>query len=219
MKTVQKIVNGLLKESPFIEDGLSDGYINLTALAKVYQPRVEKVSGKPIQTGAIVMAIKRYNTSYGTAMHHRKVSEYIANLGDIIIRTNLVDFTFKNSSELLNRHQELLLSIKDRPTVFHASSKGVYETNIVTCTSMSPTINQLFENEKMINKIDDLASLTMRLPIDHFCIPGIFYIIFKKLASENINIIELISTTNEFTVIINQQEINRAFDVLQNLKK
>ena len=41
----------VLKESPFIEDGLTDGYINLTALAKVYQPRVEKISGKPVQTG------------------------------------------------------------------------------------------------------------------------------------------------------------------------
>ena len=176
MKTVQKIVNGLLKESPFIEDGLTDGYINLTALAKVYQPRVEKTSGKPVQTGAIVMAIKRCNTPYGTAMHHRKISEYIANLGGTIIRTNLVDFTFKNSSELSNRHQEFLLSIKDRPTVFHASSKRVSETNIMTYTSMSSIISQLFENEKMIHKIDNLASLTMRLPIDHFCISGIFYI-------------------------------------------
>lgn len=219
MKTVQKIVNDILKESPFIEDGLSDGYINLTALAKVIQPKIEEISGKPVQTGAIVMSIKRYNSSDGSAMHQKKVTEYIANLGDIIIRTNLVDFTFKNSSELLNRHQELLLSIKDRPTVFHASSKGVYETNIITCTSMTSIINQLFREEKMINKIDGLASLTMRLPIDHFCIPGIFYIIFKKLASEKINIIEIVSTTNEFTIIINQNEINRAFDVLQNLKK
>ena len=219
MKTVQNIVNDLLKESPFIEDGLSDGYINLTALAKAFQPKIEKVSGKPVQKGAIVMAIKRYNAYSGTAMHQRKVSDYIANLGDIIIRTNLVDFTFRNSAELLNRHQELLLSIKDRPTVFHASSKGVYETNIITCASMTSIINQLFKEEKMINVMAGLASLTMRLPINHFCIPGIFYIIFKKLASENINIIELVSTTNEFTIIINQNEINKAFDVLQNLKK
>ena len=218
MKTVQKIVNDLLKESPFIEDGLTDGYINLTALAKVFQPKIEKISGKPVQKGAIVMAIKRYNSSYGTAMHHRKVSDYIKNLGDIIIRTNLVDFTFKNSAKLLNKHQELLVHINENPTIFHASSKGVYETNIVTCSSMSTKISQLFQDEKMISRIDDLASLTMRLPIDYFCIPGIFYIIFKKIASENINIIELISTTNEFTIIIDQKEINKAFDVLQNLK-
>lgn len=218
MKTVQKIVNDILKESPFIEDGLSDGYINLTALAKVIQPKIEKISRKTVQTGAIVMSIKRYNTSDGTAMHQKKVTEYIANLGDITIRTNLVDFTFKNSTELLSNYQELLLSIKDRPTVFYASSKGIYETNIITCASMSPAITQLFENEKMINKIDGLASLTMRLPINHFCIPGIFYIIFKKLASENINIIELVSTTNEFSIILNENDIQKAFGVLQGLK-
>jgi aspartokinase len=218
MKTVQKIVGDLLNESPFIEDGLSDGYINLTALAKIFQPKIEKLSGKPVQTGAIVMAIKRFKTSNGTEMHKRKVLNYIANLGDIIIRTNLVDFTFKNSSDLLNRHQELLLSIKENPTIFHATSKGVYETNIITCSSMSTVIDDLFQKEHMLSKIDNLASLTMRLPLNLKCIPGIFYIIFKKLAGQNINIIELISTNNEFTIIVNQQDTNRAFEVLQNLK-
>ena len=41
---------------------------------------------------------------------------------------------------------------------------------------------------------------------------------FKRLAWEDINIAEVISTTNEFTIVIEDRDIDRAFSVIQKMK-
>jgi len=218
MKTVQKIVNDLLKESPFIQDGLTEGYINLSALATKYQPYIEEISRKKIQKGSIVMAIKRHDSSLGSQMHERKVSNYISNLGDTIVRSNLIEYTFKNSETMLDRQQELLVVLKENKEAFHYTAKGMYETNIITNSFISDEIDRIYKDEVAISSVSDLTSLTMRFPYDVLCVPGIFYFIFKKLAIENVNIIELISTSNEFTIVVHKKDTSTAFQVLEDLK-
>jgi hypothetical protein len=41
---------------------------------------------------------------------------------------------------------------------------------------------------------------------------------FKRLAWEDINIVEVISTTNEFTIVVEDEDIDRAFSVIQRMK-
>ncbi len=218
MKTVQKIVNDLLKESPFIQDGLSEGYINLSALASKFQPFIEKISRKKVQKGSIVMAIKRHDTSLGSQMHERKISNYISSLGDTIVRSNLVEYTFKNSESIIDKHQKLLCLLKKHSEAFHFTAKGMYETNIITNSFISKDIERIYKDEISISSVSELTSLTMRFPNDVLCVPGIFYYIFKKLAIENINIVQLISTSNEFTIVIHKKDTNIAFQVLEDLK-
>ncbi|PCH77455.1 MAG: aspartate kinase [Flavobacteriaceae bacterium] len=218
MKTVQKIVNDLLKESPFIQDGLAEGYINLSALASKFKPQIEKISRKVVQKGSIVMAIKRHDTSLGTQMHERKISNYISNLGDTIVRSNLVEYTFKNSETMLDKPLELLNVLKENTEAFYYTSKGLYETNIIVNSIISVDIERIYKSETLISSIKDLTSLTMRFPNDVLCIPGVFYFIFKKLAAKNVNIVELISTSNEFTIVISKKNTSIAFQVLEDLK-
>jgi aspartokinase len=45
---------------------------------------------------------------------------------------------------------------------------------------------------------------------------GIYYLIFKTLAWENINVIEVVSTMSELTIVLDDQEVVRAFNLLQN---
>ena len=59
MIKISAITAQLIHQSPFIAEALEDGLINVAALARKLQPEVSKVAGKPVQTGAIVMAIQR----------------------------------------------------------------------------------------------------------------------------------------------------------------
>jgi hypothetical protein len=65
----------------------------------------------------------------------------------------------------------------------------------------------------------DLASITIKLPIVNTEISGIYYYILKHLAWEGINIVEVVSTANEFTVVVKSDDIDSAFSVLMQLKK
>jgi hypothetical protein len=46
----------------------------------------------------------------------------------------------------------------------------------------------------------------------------VYYYIFQKLAWEGVIIHEVISTTNEFTIIVNDTQIDTAFKIIKDLK-
>jgi len=48
--------------------------------------------------------------------------------------------------------------------------------------------------------------------------PGLYYYIFKKLAWDGINILEVVSTSNEFTILLKDEDIDKAFSVIKHLK-
>ena len=49
-------------------------------------------------------------------------------------------------------------------------------------------------------------------------VSGIYYFIFQRLAWEGVRLNEVISTTNEFTFIIPEEQEKVAFNVIKNLK-
>jgi hypothetical protein len=58
----------------------------------------------------------------------------------------------------------------------------------------------------------------MKLPPINSEISGVYYYLLKKLAWEGINLAEVISTTNEFTVVVDTRTVSKAFTVLMDLK-
>jgi hypothetical protein len=68
----------------------------------------------------------------------------------------------------------------------------VNEINIVISSSVTKLVDKHFVNEKLIQKLDNLASITVKLPKD-IVVPGIYYFIFQRLGRIIIN--EVISTS------------------------
>ena len=103
--------------------------------------------------------------------------------------------------------------------VFCTFSQGINETTLVVSASISSLIDEIFAHETRISMTGALSSITVKLPADNTTYPGVYYYIFKELAWDNINVAELISTTNEFTVVVGDEEIHRAFTILMEAKK
>ena len=96
MITIAEITETLIRKSPFLEEALSDGLINVSSLARMIKPDIEKKLQKPIKEGAIVMAINRISPSKQLKVK-RILNTFIQGLGDFTVRSNLSTFTFKNS--------------------------------------------------------------------------------------------------------------------------
>ena len=75
-----------------------------------------------------------------------------------------------------------------------------------------------FVAEKLIQKLENLASITVKLPKENIAVPGIYYFIFQRLAWEGIIINEVISTSNEFTILVREEQVDVAFKVIKDLK-
>jgi hypothetical protein len=217
MKTIASVVEQYIKSKPFLLSGLSQNIVNLTSLSRMMMPEIEQELGKEIKQGAIVMALKRISEELDFRVNHR-ISKVIKNIGEITLRSSLVDYTFVISDTLLAKQVELMTKIGSLNDVFYTSSRGVNETNIVVSESVAHFVDEAFEGEKLIQKTGNLASITVKLPKENTTVPGIYYYIFQKLAWEGVILNEVISTTNEFTIIVEEAQVDAAFRVIKNLK-
>jgi hypothetical protein len=217
MKTISSVVEQYIKSKPFLLNSLSQGIINLTSLARVMMPYLEKELGKDVKQGAVVMSLKRLSEELDFKINH-KISRVFKNTGEITVRSSLTDYAFVISETLLDNQARLLSEINKEADVFYTSSRGVNESNIIISTSMSYLVADLLKMEKITHKIENLSSITVKLPQENISVPGVYYYIFQRLAWEGIIIHEVISTTNEFTIIVSDSQIDIAFKVIKDLK-
>ncbi|QYJ69218.1 aspartate kinase [Flavobacterium litorale] len=217
MKTISSVVEHYIKTKPFLLSALSQGIINLTSLARTMMPELELELGKDIKQGAVVMSLKRLSEDLDFRLNH-KIVKVLKSIGEITVRSSLTDYTFAVSDTMLDKHVELINSITTNPEVFYTSSRGVNETNIVVSSSVNDLVERLFAEEKMVERVDNLASITIRLPKDNISTPGVYYYIFQRLAWEGIIINEVISTSYEFTILVSEEEVDVAFKVIKDLK-
>ncbi|NLR94555.1 MULTISPECIES: hypothetical protein [Flammeovirga] len=218
--TLAETIADLINKSPFLQEGISEGIVNYSALARKMNPEVNVLMDKEIQEGAIVMALKRMAHKIEPSRMEEQAKEYIRHMGDILVRSDLVDFAYKNSPTLISCQKNLLELVQGNSSdLFHASSKGMHETNIITSKSFAPKVRELFLKEEKLTEIQELAAVTMRMPMSYDKdAPGVFYFILKTLAWNKINVVEFISTKHEFSIVIEKREINKTFNLLHNMK-
>lgn len=217
MKTISSVVEQYIKSKPFLLSSLSQGIINLTSLARIMMPELEMHLGKDVKQGAVVMSLKRLSEELDFKINY-KISKVLKNIGEITVRSSLTDFTYVISDTLLDNQAKLISEINKQQDIFYTSSRGVNETNIVISASVELLIEAIFKNEKLTHKIENLSSITVKLPQENISTPGVYYYIFQRLAWEGIIIHEVISTTNEFTIIVSDEQIDVAFKVIKDLK-
>ena len=195
MITIAQVIETIVKQKPFIEGALSEGLINLSAFSRQIKPEIEKTLKKEVTEASILMALKRFVPLVEVSMN-KKIEKATKGFGDIIVRSNLCDFTYKNSDSLVVNQNELIKRLSSERDLFYTISRGVFETTIVISMQFSDTVKQIFKAEQLISSSSNISSVTLRLPKDNIRIPGLYYHIFKQIAWEGISILEAISTTS-----------------------
>jgi hypothetical protein len=215
MITVKEIVLSIVKNSPLIEDGLNKGLINYSAFARIYKNQIEKKLLKPVQRGAIVVALRRIAKD---AKNHTYANPIFEKPLEIIVRSNLFELTIKHTPSLSLMQQ--LGTLKNKPdNYFLTLTEGIFESTIIASSELKNEIISKVSKDAIIFELDNLSAITVRLPKVSLFTPGVFYTFLKHLAWENINVIEMVSTTYEDSFILEEKDVDRAFVSLKNLFK
>jgi len=217
MRTIQEAVTTIINKTPFIEEALYDKLINVSSLARIIKPEVETMLNKEIKDGAIMMAINRLSPS-SVLKTRRNIKKIALSSGDFIMRSDLCDYTFKNTPTLVQRISKLLNDIGNDNNNFLTISQGVFETNIVVSKKLKERIDEIFKDEITLWSITNLASITIKLPKSNIEQSGIYYFILKQLAWADISVQEVISTTHEITIVVKETDIKQAFSILMDMK-
>ncbi|WP_111706909.1 hypothetical protein [Lutibacter citreus] len=217
MRTIATCVEEILVSQPFLEDALTRNILNYSALAEELRDPISKMLRKPVKSGAIMMALRRYSPPKEMA-NKIKLNRALQNLGDITVRSDLSDYTFKNSPSLIQAHLKTLEIIKDDSHIFYTFTRGVHESNVLITTALKEQIEDFYKNEVCTAVQDHLSAITIGLPKENTKIAGLYYQFFKRLAWEGISLYEVVSTTNEFTILVEEDVVDKAFSAIKGLK-
>lgn len=217
MKTIATCVEEILVSQPFLEDALTRNILNFSALAEELRDPISKILRKPVKSGAIMMALRRYSPPKEMA-NKIKLNQVLKNLGDITVRSGLSDYTFKNSASLIKGHLKMLEVIQEDPHIFYTFTRGVHESNVLITDSLKTVMEKNYKNELCIAVQHNLSAITIGLPKENTKIAGLYYQFFKRLAWEGIALYEVVSTTNEFTILIEDEVVDKAFTAVKSLK-
>lgn len=212
MISTTTVVEELIKRAPYLETAMAEDLVNYSSLARYLRPEIEKRLFKDIKEGAIIMALKRATSHLKTSLP--KSNEILKHLGDITIRSNLIDYTYQNSPSLSKAQNDLLKKTAGRKDIFITVSHGISQVTIIASDELENDIKEIFKDELAICALENLSSLTIRIPLEATKTPGVLYSILKVLAWEGISITECVSTFTELTIVLDKKDIERAFSLL-----
>ncbi len=213
MITIAEILSTIVTESPFLEEGIAEGLINLSALARKVRPQVEKKLMRPVSDSAIIMALKRMTPKITRSMTLKEST--LCQLGDLTVRSDLMEYTFRRSETLIENQLKLLQVVKERADdPFLTITQGVYEITVILNSGLEADVEDIFKGERVISREAVLSAITLRLSPKSVYTPGVHYAILKQLAWHNINVVEVVSTYTEFTIILGKDQVDTSFSVL-----
>ncbi|MDO8643288.1 MAG: hypothetical protein Q7R76_06980 [Candidatus Woesearchaeota archaeon] len=214
MPTVSHLVKKIIAERPNLQEAILENIVSFANLAEHLQPRIERELGTGVQTQSIVMALRRHaeelNGRVSAPRSFRLVSE-------IIMKTNLCDITLVKTPSAVEKIRTLhsLIDVHKGETL--NAIYGNYEVTLVLPQKHLDAAKKILKSEKILNTATNLVALTLSMTKDFFTTPGVLALATRKLAWENINICENISTMTELIFIIAEKDATRAYNVFQEL--
>jgi hypothetical protein len=218
MLSIATKVERIVMESAFLTEGLGRGLINLSELARQLQPQLESDLWKPVGQAAVVMALRRVAERLPQQHQSGEPVPHLANkTGELTTRTELTEFTFRYSDTTHECHQRLLNLAEPMRGAFVTVTRGVNEVMVVCSRSLIPVVEQAFAGERALVRQENLSAVTLHLHPDTKRTPGVYHAILKQLAWDKINLVNMICTYTELTILLEQNQTGAAFSVLSRM--
>lgn len=212
-ESVSSCVKRIIDKTPFIHEMLVRGILSFSNYASSIKVEVEENYGKSVKHSAIVMAIRRY----GEELKIRENSEKKANVDyEIVMKTKICDLNIVRNDKFLSKLTTLYHEVSTEKGDFLNVSLGSHEISVAVSEKYGNIVDEISLGEEILHRKDDLVALSLVFSGEFMSTPGIVYEAVRKLAWEVINVIEIISTKNELTFVINRTDSMKAFDVLQS---
>lgn len=186
------------------------GVINYAALAEQFLPEVQRMVKKDVNLAAIMMALRRL----AEKSNHVELKEFHITDTGLVLRSHLFEVTFTKSFAVLKELIALYPSRDVDKGEFFSIIQGDHELAVISGLRYKPKILNLSKKYKPIEMLDHLASLTIKIPLEYVETPGFFYVVLRELVWENINVVETISTPTEFSLVLDEYDATRAYQVL-----
>lgn len=214
MISVAQVVEDIIISTPFVEEAIQKGLLNFSGFAREYKKYIEQQTMKSVTVGSIVMALRR---RVRKNIASKSVKEIFRTSPDIIVRSNLFEITLPNSAELFSQQKKLIALSEETPNSLLTITHGVYETTVIVSAGIMKKIETLFPKKSIVAQVEDISAITILFPKNIVETPGIIYMILNVVAWNGVNLVEVVSTYSEFTLVVKKADVDRVFALIAKL--
>lgn len=210
MMKISTVVQEIMENDDLVKSLAAKGLLNVMAYARSIQKQVEDKTMKVVQLGSVTAAVARYITDLKPIdLPSEK------DIQQISVQTNLGGVTYERSEEISEKIQAVYNEIKVDNKTYITITQGINEITIIAEQSVIGIFREQLREYRTIYDISDIIGITVKFGLKYMSIPNLFYLLIRKLALKNVNIVEIVSTATELTFIINKQNLQLALDQLQ----
>ena len=217
MITLKTHIDQLIHKEPFLVENIQNGLINISALARQLEPKLSKKVGKKLNVNAIIMTIKRMEIE--EIKKSRPLKKQIKNIGDLTVKSGLIDYSFQNTPEFEKMSSKFSLKQLTNTKGFHTLCKGIHETTVIISENLKSIFEKSLGDIPYLARQEDLASITIQLPKLNTEVSGLYHYLLGIITWRGISIVEVISTTHELTIILKEEHVSAALEALMKIKE
>ncbi len=200
MYKITDAIREILQEDDLFKQLITAEIINYSQYARKIKPQIDKTLYKNVNVRTISTTIARLGEEYINGLKPTPIK-----LTNISLHTNLSDVSFERSEVSIEKIEQFYLAMPKRKGLFFTYTQSVSELTVIAAQQAITELLAQFKNTQPIFLQHNLSGVTVKFSPTYLSQPNVIYNIIKQLASRNINIIEIVSTTTELTFVVEQE--------------
>lgn len=207
--SISHIIQDVLKRHVLMQEAINHGIVSFNKLANILKPEIEEELGKQVKHSAVVMALRRSSENLKKFTAQPTFSYSIET-----IKTDMCYIVIEQSNGLLTKFEKLYSIIDFKKGGLLNIIQGNYEVAIITNYRYKERVLDILYEEKILDTVDELVSVSLTYSQNFLFTPGILYDVSRFLAWESINTIDIILTKTELSLIIDKKDLHRCYKIL-----
>ncbi|MDA4128055.1 MAG: ACT domain-containing protein [Thaumarchaeota archaeon] len=194
-----------------IQDALARDYVNVSALARMLQPRIQERIGRKPNEESVITSLKRLRGIYSPAS--KEIGKVVA--GSVVnVRTHVSKMsvektkkTLQTVSAMLSSHQEDFLQV----------SESLSSITLIFDQRLHKKVKAELSNADILEEGDDYAAIIVQSPREIIATPGCVITFYNQLARRHVNMEDTVSCHTDTIIVVRMKDVGRAFDALTDL--
>ncbi len=194
-----------------IQDALARDYVNISALARMLQPRIEERLGRKVNRESVVTSLKRLRGAYSPASQEIRqvVAESVVN-----VRTHVSKISVEKTKKVLQTVSEMLSSHQEN---FLQVSESLSAITLIFDQRLHRKVKEELKHAEFLEEGDDYAAIIVQSPPAIITTPGCIISFYNQLARRHVNIEDTVSCHTDTIIVVRMKDVGRAFDALTDL--
>jgi aspartokinase len=208
--SIAQLTYNYIRSHPSIADCLERGLINYSALAR----EIDTDQGVE-STDAVIVACRRYvarKRSKTLQQREKRIKNLLAR-SKIQVRKNMAVLTIKKTPKTWESLPQLAKEVKrENGDLYVVEGEDVF--TVVISSEVIPAAKSIFDR-RIISVVKEAAQLSLVFGEQIKTVSGVVAAVYRLLANNDINIREEWSCWTDLVVIIDEADVDKALEALQ----